>query len=73
MNTTFIVVLKDQGRYVLSTRRQFPTRELAQAYADTCAQSREPLVVEGRFPQLEPIHVNWAPREGGWVKIKNTF
>ena len=40
------------GRYELATRHVFASFEEAQAYADTCNESRDPIVISGRFHQL---------------------
>lgn len=55
----YIVVCRDDrisprkaGPYVLATRQTFPTRAAAEAYRQTCARSRRPLVIAGRFHQL---------------------
>ena len=50
---SFTVVCTEDGHgYVLATRQTFATREDAEEYAATCAPSRTPLVVEGRWAQL---------------------
>lgn len=48
----WIVICLDAGEYVLATRQLFANRADADDYANTCSQSRWPLVVEGRFAQL---------------------
>ena len=42
----YIVVCKDDGKYVVGTHTMFRTREEAESYASTVSPSREPLVVE---------------------------
>jgi hypothetical protein len=37
------------GPYVLATRQTFATATEAKTYADGCAKSRRPIVVEGRW------------------------
>ncbi len=49
---TFVVICKDEGGYVLTTRRVWADRAEAQRYAETCAPSREALVVPGDFRNL---------------------
>ena len=48
----FVVICKAEGQYLLATRRVFETREEAEAYARTVSESRDPIVVEGRWGQL---------------------
>ena len=48
----YVVVCKAEGAYVLTTRQAFSTAEAAKEYADTVDQSREPIVVLGRFYNL---------------------
>ena len=49
---SFIVICKERGAYVLTTRRVFSTSEEALAYAGTCSDSRDPLVIPGDFRGL---------------------
>lgn len=51
----YIVILLDDEpqyawsrpqRYILATRTTFPTYEIAEGYAEHCAESRKPIVVE---------------------------
>ena len=46
MKKVFVIAFKDEGRYMLSTKR-FANEKAACAYAKTIAPSREPIVVEG--------------------------
>ena len=48
----YIVVCTDDGHYVLATRQTFDELAEAVAYANTVADSRKPLVIEGRWDQL---------------------
>lgn len=49
---TFIVVCRENGRYVLTTREVFQSQGAAQVYADTCSASREAMVIPGDFRNL---------------------
>lgn len=40
------------GDYELATRQAFSTRSAAEAYAQGISDSREPLIVAGRFADL---------------------
>lgn len=42
----------ERGAYVLATRQVFRSRLVAEAYANGVAESREPIVVAGRWHQL---------------------
>ena len=48
----YIVVCKDQGAYVLTTRQTFETKEEAERFAATCSESRAALVIPGDFRNL---------------------
>jgi hypothetical protein len=41
----YIVVCKDDGRWVLATRRRFKTHGAAEMYLINIAVSREPIIV----------------------------
>jgi len=47
----FVICRDESGSYVLATRRQFDTRLEALVYESGIAPSREPIVVEGEFPE----------------------
>ena len=49
---TFVVICKEQGEYILATRRVFQTLEDAACYAAAIADSRDPMVIPGRWTQL---------------------
>lgn len=53
---TYLVICKDQGKYVLATRRVFLTREGAEGYAATCNESRDAIVVPGDYMGLRFGH-----------------
>jgi hypothetical protein len=63
----YIVVCRDdmnygvRGEYVLATRQTFATLKEAARYAVTVNESREPLVVSGRFGQLRPPRLTTHP------------
>ena len=48
-----IICLNDDQYYALATTRVFTTREAAECYADTVADTRYPLVVEGLAEQQD--------------------
>lgn len=57
----FAVVCLECDGYVLATRQVFFTREAAEAYASTVAQSRVPIVVAGPWGQLRvPLYPEGA-------------
>lgn len=49
----YIVVVREDGRWVLATRQTFAVRAEAEDHAQSCAP-RVAIVVEGRFLQLRP-------------------
>lgn len=49
----FVICRDESGSYVLATSRQFDTRLEALVYESGIAPSREPIVVEGEFPESE--------------------
>jgi hypothetical protein len=65
----YVVIVKDtdvgidgeRTHYVLATRQVFGTEAEAETYAHTCATSRDPLVVAGRWFSLR--HASVLPKE----------
>lgn len=51
---TYIVACLDEGELVLATRQTFASEEKALVYAATVAQSRNPVVIAGRWNTLRP-------------------
>lgn len=59
MSLRFIVIAREDrkednslGRYILATRRVFYSEEAALGYADSLGQSRDAVVIPGRFHEL---------------------
>ncbi len=59
MSLKFIVIAREDrkednslGRYTLATRRVFYSEEAALEYADSLGQSRDAVVIPGRFDEL---------------------
>jgi len=54
MDWVHMVVVEDQWGLVQATRRVWRSEFLAQAYADTCAPSRKPRVVQAFADSVKP-------------------